>query len=133
MFGETFKYEKEPRLLMDGDYKIVLGKPYETVVAGYNVLRFPFKVDETEEEVIPNYFDLFDCTDPMDAEKVAMFNKNASRIKACFKLSGHFDESNYIKWQGAKGVVKIEKSKNGYVNVSKFYKTDMTEEEENNL
>ena len=132
-FGEKYSYEKQPKILADGDYTITLGKAVETLVAGYPVLRFPFTVDGITEKVVPNYFDLFDCLNPEDPEKVAMFKKQASRIKACFNLGGHFDESNYIAWTGHKGKVRIEKSKAGFVNVVQFYKADLTPQEEANL
>lgn len=132
-FGANYHYEKQPKILADGDYEITLGKPVETQVAGYSVLRFPFTVDGETEKVVPNYFDLFDCTDPTDPEKIAQFQKQASKIKACFKLGGNFGEPNYIKWQGSKGKVRIEKSKAGFVNVVQFYKTELTPQEEANL
>lgn len=132
-FGANYHYEKQPKILADGDYEITLGKPVETKVADYSVLRFPFTVDGETEKVVPNYFDLFDCTDPNDPEKIAQFQKQASKIKACFKLGGNFGEPNYIKWQGSKGKVRIEKSKAGFVNVVKFYKAELTPQEEANL
>lgn len=132
-FGANYHYEKQPKILADGVYVITLGKPVETEVAGYSVLRFPFTVDGETEKVVPNYFDLFDCTDPNDPEKIAQFQKQASKIKACFKLGGNFGEPNYIKWQGSKGKVRIEKSKAGFVNVVQFYKAELTPQEEANL
>ena len=132
-FGANYHYEKQPKILADGDYEITLGKPVETEVAGYSVLRFPFTVDGETEKVVPNYFDLFDCTDTNDPEKIAQFQKQASKIKACFKLGGNFGEPNYIKWQGSKGKVRIEKSKAGFVNVVQFYKAELTPQEEANL
>ena len=132
-FGANYHYEKQPKILADGDYDITLGKPVETQVAGYSVLRFPFTVDGEAEKVVPNYFDLFDCTDPNDQEKIAQFQKQASKIKACFKLGGNFNEPNYIKWQGSKGKVRTEKSKAGYVNGVQFYKAELTPQEEANL
>ena len=132
-FGAKYHYVKQPKILADGDYDITLGKPVEIEVAGYSVLRFPFTVDGETEKVVPNYFDLFDCVDPDEPEKVAQFKKQASKIKACFKLGGNFGEPNYIKWQGSKGKVRIEKSKAGFVNVVKFYKAELTPQEEANL
>lgn len=132
-FGANYHYEKQPKILADGDYDITLGKPVETKVAGCSVLRFPFTVDGETEKVVPNYFDLFDCTDTNDQEKIAQFQKQASKIKACFKLGGNFGEPNYIKWRGSKGKVRIEKSKAGFVNVVKFYKAELTPQEEANL
>lgn len=133
MFGSSYHYEKQPKILADGDYDVTLGKPFETMVGGYSVLRFPFIVDGENEPVVPNYFDLFDVTDPNDQEKIKQFNKNASKIKACFKLSGSFGEASYIKWTGSKGKVRIEKSKTGFVNVSQFFKAELTSQEEANL
>lgn len=132
-FGATYHYKKQPKILADGDYEITLGKPVETEVAGYSVLRFPFTVDGETENVVPNYFDLFDAVDPDEPEKIAQFQKQASKIKACFKLGGNFGEPNYIKWQGSKGKVRIEKSKAGFVNVVQFYKAELTPQEEANL
>ena len=132
-FGKNFSYVEQPKILAEGDYNVTLGKPVEITVSGYSVLRFPFTVDGETNKVVPNYFDLFDCTDPNDPEKIAQFNKQASKIKACFNLCGHFDESNYIVWAGHKGKVRIEKSGMGFVNVAKFYKADLTKQEEANL
>lgn len=132
-FGTNYSYEKQPKILADGDYDITLGKPTETTVAGFSVLRFPFTVDGETEKTVPNYFDLFDCTDVSNPDKVAMFRKQASKIKACFNLGGNFSEPNYIKWQGSKGKVRIEKSKAGFVNIVQFYKAELTPQEEANL
>ena len=130
MFGAKYSYEKQPKILADGDYEVTLETPYETKVGNYSVLRFPFKVNGESEPVVPNYFDLFDCTDPYDCFKVTQFRKSASKIKACFKLTGEFSPENYTKWAGKKGKIRIEKSENGFVNVVRFYKAEMTEEEE---
>ena len=130
MFGENYHYEKQPKILADGDYEVVLELPYETKVGNYSVLRFPFKVRGEEELVVPNYFDLFDCTDPSNSSKVSQFRKSASKIKACFKLKGSFSSESYATWVGSKGKIRIEKSENGFVNVTRFYKAEMTKEEE---
>lgn len=130
MFGQNYSYQKQPKILSDGDYDVTLGKPFETNIAGFSVLRFPFTVDGKKELVVPNYFDLFDVTDPTNSLNVEMFNKTASRIKACFKLNGSFTESNYIGWAGHKGKIKIGKSKNGFTNVTQFYKAEFAPGEE---
>lgn len=133
MFGLTYSYEKQPRILPDGDYKVTLGLPFETKVKNYPVLRFPFTVIGEGGPVVPNYFDLFDCTEPEDYLKLEQFRKAASKIKACFKLPGAFSDANYDKWEGSEGIIRIEKSENGFVNVVRFYKADMTIEEEASL
>ena len=130
MFGENYHYEKQPKILANGDYEVVLELPFETKVGNYSVLRFPFKIDGESEPVVPNYFDLFDCTDPYDQFKVSQFRKAASKIKACFKLKGSFSSESYATWVGSKGKIRIEKSENGFVNVTRFYKAEMTKEEE---
>lgn len=130
MFGQSYSYQKQPKVLSDSDYTVTLEKPFETKIGGYSVLRFPFTVDGETEPVIPNYFDLFDVIDPTDQFSVGMFNKTASKIKACFKLNGSFTESNYISWAGHKGKIRIAKSKNGFTNVTQFYKAEFTPEEE---
>lgn len=133
MFGSNYSYEKQPKILANGDYEVTLELPFETKVGNYSVLRFPFTVNGESEPVVPNYFDLFDCTDPYDHFKVTQFRKAASKIKACFKLSGEFTSENYAKWAGSKGKLRIEKSENGFVNVTRFYKAEMTKEEEATL
>lgn len=132
-FGASYTYKKQPKIMADGDYVVTLGTPFETQISGYNVLRFPFTIDGENEIVIPNYFDLFDCSDPTDKEKIEQFDKQASRIKACFKLCGVFNETNYKLWNGHKGKIRIEKSKAGFVNVVQYYKAEMTKEEEMTL
>ena len=42
MFGANYSYQKQPKILTDGDYEITLNKPFETMVGSYKVLRFPF-------------------------------------------------------------------------------------------
>lgn len=130
MFGSSYSYEQQPKILANGDYEVILELPFETMVGNYSVLRFPFKVNGESELVVPNYFDLFDCTDPRDNFKVSQFKKAASKIKACFKLSGAFSSENYARWAGSIGKIRIEKSENGFVNVTRFYKAEMTKEEE---
>lgn len=132
-FGANYSYQKQPKVLSNGDYDVTLEVPYETTISGYNVLRFPFTVNGETEKTIPNYFDLFDCTHPENHDKVELFRKQASRIKACFKLSGPFNETNYALWAGHKGKIRIEKSDTGFVNVVQFYKTDLTKDEEETL
>ena len=133
MFGTNYSYEKQPKILDDGDYEVILELPFETKVGNYPVLRFPFKVNGESEPVVPNYFDLFDCIEPYDQFKVSQFRKSASKIKACFKLPGAFLPENYARWVGSKGKIRIEKSENGFTNVTRFYKAEMTKEEENTL
>lgn len=127
MFGSSFKYEDPVRPLLVGDYKVTLQKPYETTVSGYKVLKFPFTVDEEKEEVSPNEFVLFD-TKPEDGEdKMKMFIRRASKIKACFILKGSFNEVNYVSWAGHKGKIHIDKDKAGFLWVSDFYQNaDLT-------
>lgn len=120
-FGRSFQYVKQPKVLKDGDYIVKLGLAYETEVAGYKVLRFPFTVVDEKEECRPNYFDLFDVDDETDEEKVKMFRVRASRIVDCFGLSGGFSDESYANWIGKIGVVRIEKSENKFVNVTQFY------------
>lgn len=120
-FGASYQYVKQPKVLKNGDYIVKLGLAYETEVAGYKVLRFPFSVVDEKEECRPNYFDLFDVDDAFDQEKVKIFRVRASRIVDCFGLSGDFSEESYANWIGKTGVVHIEKSDNGFVNVSQFY------------
>lgn len=121
MFGECFVYKKQPKILPAGDYTVTLRKPYETTVGGYNVLRFPFNVDGESGDIVPYCFDLFDVSTISDTSQVERFCKNASRIKDCFKLEGDFSEQNYLKWEGKRGKVHIDKSDNGFMNVTKFY------------
>ena len=122
MFGSCYHYEEAPDILPDGDYNVTIGTPFETVVGGFNVLRFPFTVDGIDYPVVPNYFDLFDCTDPTDPELLKRFNRQASRILDCFNLEGDFGAPYYKSWEGSKGRVRIEKSKAGFANVVRFYK-----------
>ena len=130
MFGECFVYQKQPKILVAGDYTVTLERPFVLNVKGYNVLRFPFKVDGEQEAVLPNYFDLFDVSNPRDTEQVERFCKNASRIKDCFKLEGDFSELNYLKWQGKRGKIHISMSDNGFMNVTKFYPAPKDEQKE---
>ena len=126
-FGRSFQYVNQPKVLKDGDYVVKLGLAYETEVAGYKVLRFPFTVEGEKEECRPNYFDLFDVDDDTDQEKVKMFRTRASKIIDCFGLSGTFSNESYADWVGKKGQVRIEKSENGFVNISQFYKSSNDE------
>lgn len=121
MFGISFKYEDPVRPLLVGDYEVTLQKPYETNVSGYEVLKFPFTVDGEKEEVSPNEFVLFN-TNPEDGEeKMKMFIRRASKIKACFILKGSFNEANYMSWAGHKGRIHVAKDKAGFLWVSDFY------------
>ena len=121
MFGECFVYKKQPKILPAGDYTVTLRKPFVTTIGGYNVLRFPFNVEGEPSDIIPYSFDLFDVSDIRDTQQVERFCKNASKIKDCFKLEGNFSEDNFIKWEGKSGKVHIDKSNNGFMNVTKFY------------
>ena len=130
MFGADFHYKEQPKILDDGIYEVILELPFETMVGNYSVLRFPFKVDGESEPVVPNHFDLFDCTEPYNYFKISQFRKTASEIKACFKLKGSFSSENYAKWVGCKGKVRIKKCENGFVNVTYFYKAEMAKYED---
>lgn len=124
MFGSSFKFEDPARPLSVGDYEVTLQKPYETTVSGYKVLKFPFVVDGVKELVSPNEFVLFD-TNPEDGEdKMKMFIRRASKIKACFILKGSFNETNYVSWAGHKGRIHIDKDKAGFLWVSDFYQNE---------
>lgn len=119
-FGYNFEYIPPTPVLEPGIYTVRLGKPVFKDISGYSVLQFPFTVEGVRENVKPDCFNLFDCTDWTDKEKVAMFNKAASRIKDCFGLVGSFDYANVAGWEGSVGKVEIEKSKGGFTEVKKF-------------
>ena len=125
MFGGYDAYKKQSKILNDGIYEVTLELPFEIKVGDTFALRFPFKVNGESEPVVPNHFDLFECTDPYNYFKISQFRKAASEIKACFKLKGSFSSENYAKWVGCKGRVRIKKCENGFVNVTYFYKAEM--------
>ena len=133
MFGRSYEYTKQPKLLEDGDYKITLKLPYETTVGTYPVLRFPFFLKEPDEDIRPCYFDLFDCIDEDDEEKVKAFRNKASKIVDCFGLKGNFAPETYPRWVGSTGKVRIERSDAGFVNVVAFYKKDIRKAEQDPL
>lgn len=120
MFGINFKYEDQAIRLKPGLYDVTLERPYETDINGYHVLKFPFTVDGVNQRTNPDNFVLFDVKDGDDQEKVKMFIKRASRIKACFILKGRFAEENYVAWTGKKGCISVVEDEAGYINVKDF-------------
>ena len=120
MFGSNFKYEDQAIRLKPGLYDVTLERPYETDINGYHVLKFPFTVDGVNQRTNPDNFILFDVKDGDDPEKVKMFIKRASRIKACFILKGRFGEENYVAWTGKKGCISVVEDEQGYLNVRDF-------------
>ena len=120
MFGSNFKYEDQAIKLKPGIYDVTLERPYETDINGYHVLKFPFTVDGVNQRTNPDNFVLFDVKDGDDQEKVKMFIKRASRIKACFILKGRFGEENYVAWTGKKGRISVVEDEQGYINVRDF-------------
>lgn len=120
MFGSNFKYEDQAIRLKPGLYNVTLERPYETDINGYHVLKFPFTVDGVNQRTNPDNFVLFDVKDGDDPEKVKMFIKRASRIKACFILKGRFGEENYVAWTGKKGCISVVEDEQGYLNVKDF-------------
>ena len=120
MFGSFYHYEDQAIKLKPGIYDVTLERPYETDINGYHVLKFPFTVDGVNQRTNPDNFVLFDVKDGDDPERVKMFVKRASRIKACFILKGRFAEENYIDWTGKKGCISIVEDEQGYLNVKDF-------------
>ena len=120
MFGSNFKYEDQAIRLKPGLYDVTLERPYETDINGYHVLKFPFTVDGVNQRTNPDNFVLFDVKDGDDPEKVKMFVKRASKIKACFILKGRFGEENYVAWTGKKGCISVVEDEQGYLNVRDF-------------
>ena len=120
MFGSNFKYEDQAIRLKPGVYDVTLERPYETDINGYHVLKFPFTVDGVNQRANPDNFVLFDVKDGDDPEKVKMFVKRASKIKACFILKGRFAEENYVAWTGKKGCISVVEDEQGYLNVRDF-------------
>ena len=120
MFGSVFKYEDQAIKLKSGIYDVTLERPFETMINGYHVLKFPFTVDGINQRTNPDNFVLFDAKDGDDPEKIKMFIKKASRIKACFILKGPFAEENYVAWTGKKGSISIVEDDQGYMNVKDF-------------
>ena len=96
MFGNVFKYEDQAIKLKPGIYDVTLELPYETMINGYKVLKFPFTVDGVNQRTNPDNFVLFDVKNDDDPGKIKMFIKKASKIKACFILKGSFSEANYV-------------------------------------
>lgn len=120
MFGSIFKYEDQAIKLKPGIYDVTLERPYETNMNGYHVLKFPFTVDGVNQRTSPDSFVLFDVKDNDDPEKIRMFIKKASRIKACFILKGRFAEENYVAWTGKKGSISVVEDGQGFINVRDF-------------
>ena len=120
-FCSFFHYEDQAVKLKPGVYDVTLERPYETNINGYHVLKFPFTVDGMNQSTNPDNFVLFEVKDNDDPEKMKMFIKRASRIKACFILKGRFAEENYIAWTGKKGRISIVEDDTGYMNVRDFY------------
>ena len=120
MFGINFKYEDQAIKLKPGIYDVTLERPYETDINGYHVLKFPFTVDGVSGRTNPDNFVLFETKDNDDPEKIRMFIKRASRIKACFILKGRFAEENYVAWTGKKGSISVVEDEQGYMNVRDF-------------
>ena len=120
-FGNFYHYEVQAVTLKPGAYDVVLTRIFETMINGYKVLKFEFRVEGINSRTSPGNFVLFDATDPEDQEKVKMFIKKASKIKECFILKGPFTEANYVAWEGKKGKIYIEKDDTGFTNVKNFY------------
>lgn len=120
MFGINFKYEDQAIKLKPGIYDVTLERPYETDINGYHVLKFPFTVDGVSGRTNPDNFVLFETKDNDDPEKIRMFIKRASKIKACFILKGRFAEENYVAWTGKKGSISVVEDEQGYMNVRDF-------------
>ena len=120
MFGNVFKYEDQAVRLKPGIYDVTLERPFETMINGYHVLKFPFTVDGVNQRTNPDNFILFDAKDGDDQEKIKMFIKKASRIKACFILKGPFTEENYVAWIGKKGSISVVEDEAGFMNVKDF-------------
>lgn len=120
MFGNIFKYEDQAVKLKPGIYDVTLERPYETDINGYHVLKFPFTVNGVNQRTNPDNFVLFDVKDGDDPEKVKMFIRKASKIKACFILKGPFTEGNYVAWTGKHGSISVVEDETGYMNVKDF-------------
>lgn len=120
MFGINFKYEDQAIKLKPGIYDVTLTRIYETMINSYRVLKFEFSVDGVNQKTNPDNFILFDVKDNDDQEKVRMFIRKASRIKACFILKGPFSEANYVAWTGKKGCISVVEDETGYMNVKDF-------------
>ena len=120
MFGNVFKYEDQAVRLKPGIYDVTLERPFETMINGYHVLKFPFTVDGVNQRTNPDNFVLFDTKDEDDQEKIKMFIKKASKIKACFILKGPFAEENYVAWTGKKGSISVVEDAQGFLNVKDF-------------
>lgn len=120
MFGNVFHYEDQAVKLKPGIYDVTLERPFETMINGYHVLKFPFTVDGINQRTNPDNFILFDADDKDSPEKIKMFIRKASRIKACFILKGPFAEENYVAWTGKKGSISVVEDDQGYMNVKDF-------------
>lgn len=120
MFGSIFKYEDQSIKLRPGIYDVTLERPFETMINGYHVLKFPFIVDGVNQRTNPDNFVLFDVKNDDDQTKIKMFIKKASKIKACFILKGPFAEENYAAWAGKKGSISVVEDETGYMNVKDF-------------
>ena len=120
MFGSIFKYEDQAIKLKPGIYDVTLERPFETMVNGYHVLKFPFTVDGVNQRTNPDNFVLFDVKNDDEQGKIKMFIKKASRIKACFILKGPFAEENYVAWTGKKGSISVVEDEQGFLNVKDF-------------
>ena len=121
VFGDCYRYERQPVTLEPGVYDVYLLWIHEDVINGRRALCFEFKVKGMPSLPSPGNFILFDVEDHDDIVAVDEFNTRASKIKECFVLYGPFCEENYIKWEMKEGRIYVSADKSGKMVVSNFF------------
>lgn len=111
--------------LKPGCYNVTLQEPFEVVINGQRVIRFPFTVDGIRAKTNPYYFYLFIPKDNDDQSRVGRFEALSKSISECFNVKLQFVKYDYKLIKGRKGRVVIGYCKNGKMGVVFFMRNQL--------
>lgn len=121
-FGSSYHYEKELPKAVEGEHFVKIGRAFEEVRGGYNILVVPISfIGSEDKKIIPDRITFVEPS-VTQSDFTDSFNRKLSKFQACFNLRGSFCPENYVLWEGKQGVVKIGKNKKGFLEVLDFKK-----------
>ena len=121
-FGDGYRREEKTPLATEGWKEVMLGVPSFKSKNEYVWLNFPI-LYENGQHLQPDSFALFDYKDKTNQDEVHSFNKKATEIFDCFNITPSFDSKDFPMWKGKTGKVFVKQDKNGFLQVTKFEKS----------
>lgn len=120
MFAQNFQYQKVLPNADLGVHNVTIQKVYYEKVSGIDCLTVEITY-ENGRRLMPDKIRLLDLSPNASEESKKAFNYKMSAFCDCFDFHDGFSELALANLKGKHGLVNVERDKNGYIVVNRFY------------